>query len=228
MMKLHVHTTLLLFAVVVTSSSPDVPSTTTTICLQSIAKPPVPFVHLAEIQYDPSTLSAEFASYDAPELSSKVKLVRIGTCDTATHVWKSSTSITSAESFNKGYAPVIILSLDTHGSVIGVTCKSSKVDAGQTRDFGPKVKVVKMTKGKKPDLNRPVVVSKEGTVEGEVPEKTMLQKCVMVEFQMYYLLTNFLQVLVGGCRRHATSIGDRRWRQIDTPNPMLSSFYDPY
>ena len=36
-----------------------------------------------------------------------------------------------------------------------------------------------MTMGKRPELNRPIVVSKEGTEEGEVPEKTLLQKCVI-------------------------------------------------
>lgn len=72
-----------------------------------------------------------------------------------------------------------------HGDVIGVTYKSVKVDAGQTRDFGPKVKVVKMTKGKRPEFNRPIVVSKEGTEEGEVPEKTMLQKCVIPNSKAY-------------------------------------------
>jgi hypothetical protein len=184
-MKLHIQFTSLLLAVAAASGSTDVSSTTTTICLQSIATPPLPFIGLAEIQYDSSTLNAEFASYNAPEISSEVRLVRIGTCDTVTQVWKSSTSITSAESFNKGYAPVFILSLDTHGTVIGVTCKSVKVDAGQTRDFGPKVKVVKMSNGKRPDLNRPIVVSKEGTTEGEVPEKTMLQKYVTAEPQIY-------------------------------------------
>src|SRR5208282_3608169 len=120
-MKLHIQVASLLVAAAAASNSPDVSSATTTICLQSIATPPLPFISLAKIQYDPSTLSAEFASYDAPELSSEVKLVRIGTCDTATQVWKSSTSVTSAESFNNGYAPIIILSLDTHENVIGVT-----------------------------------------------------------------------------------------------------------
>lgn len=185
-MKLHIQVASLLVAVAAATGSSDISSTTTTICLQSIATPPQPIISLAEIQYDLCTPSAEFASYEAPEPSPEIKLVRIGTCDTATQVWKSSTSVTSAENFNKGYAPIIILSLDTHGNVIGVTCKSSKVDAGQTRDFRPKVKVVKMSQGKRPDLNRPMVASKEGTVEGEVPEKTMLQKYVSTEPQVYY------------------------------------------
>lgn len=185
-MKLHIQVTSLLAIVAAASGNADDSSTTITVCLQSIATPPLPIVHLAEIHYDSSTLIAELASFDAPELSSEVNLVRIGICNTATHAWKSSTSVTSTESFNKGYAPIIVLSLDTHGDVIGVTCKSGKVDAGQTRDFGPKTKVVKMSNARRPDLNRPQLLSKEGTVEGELPEKTILQKCVLTQSQVYY------------------------------------------
>jgi hypothetical protein len=177
-MKLHIQVASLFAALSTANGNSDVSITTTTVCLQSIASTSLPITPLAEIQYDPFTLSAEFVTFDAPELSSEANLIRIGVCDTATQVWKSSTSVTSVDSFSKSYAPIIILSLDTHGDVIGVTCKSVKVDAGQTRDFGPKIKVVKMTKGKRPELNRPIVISKEGT-EGELPEKTMLQKCVI-------------------------------------------------
>jgi len=175
-MKLHIQVTYLLLALFTARGDADVSSATTTVCLQSIASTALPVIPLAEIQYDPITLSAEFVTFDTPELSSEANLIRIGIYDTATQVWKSSTSVTSADSFSKGYAPFIVLSLDTHGDVIGVTCKSVKVDAGHTRDFGPKVKVVKMTKGKRPELNRPITVSKEGAEEGELPEKTMLQK----------------------------------------------------
>ena len=84
--------------------------------------------------------------------------------------------MTSAESFSKGYSPTLVLSLDAQGGVIGVSCKSGKIDAGQTRDFGPKVKVLKTAKGKLPELNRPVVLSPEGKLAGPEPEKSMLQK----------------------------------------------------
>jgi len=178
-MKLHIQAAFLFAALSTANGNSDVSIITTTVCLQSIASTPLPVIPLAEIQFDPFTLSAEFVTFDAPELSSEANLIRIGVCDTATQAWKSSTSVTSVDSFSKSYAPIIILSLDTHGNVIGVTCKSVKIDAGQTRDFGPKVKVVKMTKGKRPELNRPIVISKEGTEEGELPEKTMFQKCVI-------------------------------------------------
>ena len=148
----------------------------TTVYIQSIESSQTPASPLAEIKYNPSTLSAELVSFDAPELSSESKLLRIGVYDVATSTWKSSTSVTSVESFSKGYSPTFVLSLDSQGVVVGVSVKSGKIDAGQTRDFSPKVKVLKTSKGKVPDLNRPVVLSPEGKLEEPVPEKTLLQK----------------------------------------------------
>ena len=69
-----------------------------------------------------------------------------------------------------------MLSLDAQGGVIGVSLKSGKIDAGQTRDFGPKVKVLKTAKAPTPALNRAVVLSPEGKLEEPVPEKSLLQK----------------------------------------------------
>jgi len=146
----------------------------TTIYIQSLGASNVN--PLAEVVLNPSTLSAELVSFETPEISSESKLVRIGIYDPTTSTWKSSTSVTSVESFSKGYAPTFVLTLDAQGGVLGVSCKSGKVDAGQTRDFGPKVKVVKTAKGKQPDLNRPVVLSPEGKLEEPPVEKTMLQK----------------------------------------------------
>jgi len=147
----------------------------TTVYIQSIDSTSSPSP-LAEIKYNPSTLDAELAEFYAPELAAESKHVRIGVYDAATSSWKSSTSMTSVDSFVKGYRPTIVLSLDAQGGVLGVMTKSAKIDAGQTRDFGPKVKVLKMVKGKLPELNRPVVLSPEGKEAVVEPEKTMLQK----------------------------------------------------
>ncbi|KAH8593195.1 hypothetical protein B0O99DRAFT_688780 [Bisporella sp. PMI_857] len=131
---------------------------------------------LAEIKFNPSTLDAELSSYDAPILSPGSKRVRIGVYDPVTGSWKSSTSVTSAESFAKGFQPTIVLSLDAQGEVLGASLKASIIDAGQTRNFGPRVRVRKTQKGKQPSLNRPVVLSPEGKVAEPEPEKTILQK----------------------------------------------------
>jgi hypothetical protein len=131
---------------------------------------------LARIQYNPATLEAEIISYDAPGLPPTAGLARVGIYDTKAKAWTSSTSATSVENFSKGYAPIITLSLDATGKVLGVSCRSDRIDAGQTRDFGPKVIIKEAASGKGPELNRPIVLSREGKVEVEVPEKTFLQK----------------------------------------------------
>lgn len=148
----------------------------TTVYIQSIESSLTTITPLAEIKYNPSTLSAELVSFDAPELSSESKLLRVGVYDVATSTWKSSTSMTSAENFSKGYSPTFVLSLDSQGAVIGVSVKSTKIDAGETRDFSPKAKVLKSSKGKVPDLSKPIVLSPEGKLEEPIVEKSMLQK----------------------------------------------------
>ncbi|CAG8959941.1 hypothetical protein HYFRA_00012658 [Hymenoscyphus fraxineus] len=138
-----------------------------------------PIQQLCEIRYNPSTLSAEIVSFEQPDLdfsSSSSSLLRIGLFDPTTAKWKSSVSTTSTETFAKGYSPTIVLSLDATGGVMGVSIKSARIDAGQTRDFGPKVRLRRMGAGGKPELNRPVVLSKEGKLEEPEPEKTLLQK----------------------------------------------------
>ncbi|KAK7746921.1 hypothetical protein SLS53_002109 [Cytospora paraplurivora] len=140
---------------------------------------PVP---LAEVTYDNDTPegSAAVTYYDAPELHPSVSLVRIGIYDSKAHKWLGSTSVTSVENFGKGYAPHIVLSVDAtngdgEGEVLGASLRGVKIDAGQTRDFGPQAKVVTKIVGKQPELNKPIVLSPEGkNIEPE--EKTFLQR----------------------------------------------------
>jgi len=73
---------------------------------------------------------------------------------------------------------------------VGVAVKSSLIDAGQTRDFGPKVMVRGVVEGKKPELNRPVVLNTEGKVEVEEKEKTLLQRYWWVGLAVLMLLVS--------------------------------------
>ncbi|KAI9048145.1 hypothetical protein LZ554_007940 [Drepanopeziza brunnea f. sp. 'monogermtubi'] len=164
----------------------------TTIYIQPLAptsSSPEP-VPLAEIKYSLSTLSSEIVSYIPPDLDllSATKLLRVGIFDPSTSTWKSSVSSTSAETFAKGYSPTIVVNLDRQGGVVGVSLKSGKIDAGATRDFGPRVRVVGMREGKMPDLNRPVVLSPEGKLAEPVVEKTLLQKYWWVGLGVLMLL----------------------------------------
>jgi hypothetical protein len=138
-------------------------------------------VQLAEVSYNPSTLASEITNYIPPSLEDILidttsQLLRVGVYDTSLQKWKSSVSVTSTSSFERGYSPTIVLSLGKQGEVIGAAVKSSIVDAGQTRDFAPKVLIKGVVEGKKPELNRPVVLSPEGKIEVEEKEKTLLQK----------------------------------------------------
>jgi hypothetical protein len=155
----------------------DLLTDSTTVSIQPISSTPqIPATPLAEIKYNPSTLSAEIISFEAPELPAETKLVRIGVWDPAAATWKSSTTTTSAESFARGFRPTLVISLDAQGGVLGVAVKSGAIDAGQTRDFAPKVVLRQTAKGKLPELNRPVVLSKEGKLEQPAEEKTFFQK----------------------------------------------------
>ncbi|KAL5352667.1 hypothetical protein ACLOAV_002615 [Pseudogymnoascus australis] len=156
-------------------SDTDLPSATV-VSIQPIDASVSSIDSLAHIQYNPTTLEAEIASYDSPDVAPGAGLARVGIYDKAAQAWASSTSILSMENFTKGYAPVITLSIGPDGGVIGVSCKSEKIDAGHTRDFGPKVTVRRTADGKTPNLNRPIALSKEGKVAEEVPEKTFMQK----------------------------------------------------
>jgi hypothetical protein len=145
-------TLLLALCATVLSSTIDLIDSTT-ISIQSLSGSS-PVLSLAEIKYNPSTLDAEIVSYSPPSLPSDSELVRVGIYDVGSGNWKSSTSMTAAESFAKGYRPTIVLSLDANGGVLGVAFKGGKIDAGQSRDFAPQIKVLKTVKGQAPHLNR--------------------------------------------------------------------------
>lgn len=134
---------------------------------------------LAEVQYDATTLEGMISSYERPEIPEAAELVRVGTYDISKKRWSSSTTVTSVESFARGYSPIIVLSLDTNGGILSVAIQSAKVDAGQTRNFEPKVKVVGMTQGRTPELNKPVIV-KDGKEEQKPEEKTLFQKYIFL------------------------------------------------
>ncbi|KAJ8119990.1 hypothetical protein ONZ43_g3187 [Nemania bipapillata] len=152
---------------------------TSTIYIQAVAASPAAPVALAELQYDILTPSeAQVLTYDAPELPDETKLVRVGIYDPATKQWASSTSVASVDNFAKGYSPALILSVDHSGVPISAAIRGVRIDAGQTRDFGPQAMVLVTAAGKQPDLNKPIVLSPEG--KQVVPEeKTMLQKYVV-------------------------------------------------
>ncbi|OAA41395.1 Ankyrin repeat-containing domain protein [Metarhizium rileyi] len=136
--------------------------------------PPFPF---ASVSYDLAAIdSSTVTSYDAPEIPDASSLVRIGVYDPKTKSWASGTTVASTENFAKGYSPTITVSVNSRGDVLSAALKGVQIDAGQTRDFGPKVVILPEGKGPQPALNKPVIVSSEGKKVEEEVEKTFLQK----------------------------------------------------
>ncbi|TDZ66038.1 hypothetical protein CTRI78_v003313 [Colletotrichum trifolii] len=131
---------------------------------------------LAEVEYDArQPTEASVSNYEPPEIEDGAKLVRVGVYDPAAKAWTSSVSVASTGNFAKGYAPNILVSVDAEGNVIGAGLKGVRIDAGATRDFGPKAVVTVAGKGKTPELNKPVVLSPEGRKVVQ-EEKTLFQK----------------------------------------------------
>lgn len=114
-----------------------------------------------------------------------------------------------------------MVNLDREGRVVGVSLKSGRIDAGATRDFGPRVRVLRMVEGKKPDLNRPVVLSPEGKLAEPVAEKTLLQKYWWGEFVPCF-------VVVGKCADEKDSgvrsadVGYDSWRGCGVDGELFS------
>lgn len=217
------------------------------------ASAPVP---LAEVTYDiaaPDT-AAMVTSYEAPELPETASLARIGLYDARAKKWTGSTSVASVENFSKGYSPHFLLHVDAtkttgdeeHLEVLGASLRGVRIDAGQTRDFGPQARLVLTGHGKQPELNKPVVLSPEGKKLEKEPEKTFLQKFVgspsikititipdLVGKECRANMTT--QILVDDRHCRSTRHGRRRRRQIDiddcskanlVPNQHLSIYLD--
>ncbi|KAG5935864.1 hypothetical protein E4U60_002905 [Claviceps pazoutovae] len=130
---------------------------------------------LAEISYDLTALaSSSILSYEAPEVPDSAGLVRIGIYDPKTKIWISGTTVASTENFAKGYSPTITVNVNQEGHVMSAAVKGVQIDAGQTRNFGPKVVILTEGEGAQPVLNKPVVLTEGKKIVED--EKTFLQK----------------------------------------------------
>lgn len=228
-------TTTLLSALCATLTVYAVPQTAQ-IAIQPISasspKAPLP---LASVSFDlASPDSTSILSYDAPEIPDSSSLVRIGIYDAKTKSWASGTTVASTENFAKGYSPTITISVNSHGDVVSAALKGVQIDAGQTRDFGPKAVIVTEQTGPQPVLNKPVIVSPEGKKAEEQEEKSFLQKYVLAMMTMMVgsvveirTCADFLQVLVDDWYRGLYS-SERRWRarQIEHHHEHIDGLID--
>jgi hypothetical protein len=128
---------------------------------------------LAQISF--TSTNASVQSYNAPTFSSDHDVVRIGFYH-ASGSW--SGIATSASNFAAGIPKTLQLHVRPDGELYHV---GFKTQPGVSQEKGAvssdlTVEVVPIKKGPVPALNKPVVVSADGTEEGKEPEKTFLQK----------------------------------------------------
>lgn len=135
---------------------------------------------LADISYNPSTLTTTINKYNPPTKSTIAEdLVRIGLYDAATSSWRGV--VTSPESFDKKYQQKLALHIDEDGEVWHVAISTYlKPVAQEQAERMPQlvVEVVKPTPGAVPFLNRPILLNAEGKIDEKEPEKTLFQKYV--------------------------------------------------
>ncbi|RYP06819.1 hypothetical protein DL764_002931 [Monosporascus ibericus] len=132
----------------------------------------------ADAEAEDADAEVRILSYEAPELPADVRLLRVGVYDPSRGAWASGTTLAGAENLARGYAPTLLLSVEGKGDEAVVTSAALRgvaVDAGHTRDFGPKAALLRPAPGRQVDLDKPVVPKAAGQGEPE-PEKSLLQK----------------------------------------------------
>ncbi|RYP90732.1 hypothetical protein DL770_003127 [Monosporascus sp. CRB-9-2] len=132
----------------------------------------------ADAEAEDADAEVRILSYEAPELPTDMRLLRVGVYDPSRGAWASGTTLAGAENLARGYAPTLLLSVEGEGDKAVVTSAALRgvaVDAGHTRDFGPKAALLRPAPGRQVDLDKPVVPKPPGQGEPE-PEKSLLQK----------------------------------------------------
>ena len=129
---------------------------------------------LAQLSYTSS--NATVKSYTAPKAPNDEDIIRIGFY----HPSGSWSGVaTSASNLQPQKEKRLQLHLNTNGELYHVGFKVSDIpsssESGKGTD-GMSVEVVKMQQGPTPHLNKPVVLSADGSVPNKEPEKTFIQK----------------------------------------------------
>ncbi len=140
--------------------------------------------HLAHVSYNAVTLSATVNKYTPPNPPHNPKdPVRVGIYDVEISAWRGV--VTSAASFEPQYQQKISLYIDGSANVYHVgfsayqkaPSKAGGEALDQNREDGQLlVEIVPPNPGPTPYLNKPVVLSPDGKLEGKETEKTFLQK----------------------------------------------------
>jgi hypothetical protein len=132
---------------------------------------------LAKLSYNSET--ATVLSYKVPALPAGEEIVRIGFHHPTTGSW--SGIATAASNFADGKDKKLQLLLNEQGDVYHVGFKSLDIPSsskGGSKKDDMSVEVVPMKAGATVHLNKPILLTAEGKVEGAPEEKTFLQKYV--------------------------------------------------
>ena len=179
----------------------NVPAThTATIHYQPLESPtPLPLAILTYKPSHPHTYTVQ--SFTPPSISpssssssysfSVDDLIRIGTLNSTSNNLSSRTTLTALSSFEPSLHGVFYAYLDpANGDVWSVSYRASSAQplasieasspgdgaAGDGKKRLPDLRILERAPAPRPVLNRPVVLSPDGKMEGEVVEKTFLQK----------------------------------------------------
>ena len=143
-----------------------------------------------------NSTDASIQSHSAPTIPKDDEIVRVGFYHPSGQ-W--SGVATSASNFAPEKSQKVQLHVRPNGELYHVGFKASSAVTVAKKGDSLTVEVVKIKPGPTPQLNKPIVVSEDGTVEGKEPEKTFLQKYVLV------VTTKCMDVLT--CIRYWWAIG---------------------
>ena len=132
---------------------------------------------LAKITYNSTYATTN--SYNAPSLPANDEIVRVGFYHPS-GAW--SGIATSASNFAPGQDKKLVLHVNSGGELYHVGFRASQglgtSSATSNKIDGLSVEVVKIKPGPTPLLNRPVVLSPDGSAPEKEPEKSFFQKSV--------------------------------------------------
>jgi hypothetical protein len=169
---------------------------------------PIP---LAQIEYDVDQSIGTLVSYTPPTGSyASDHLLRVGLSDAKTGSWRGI--VTSAASFADHFHKKFVIHVDDKGEPYHVGFGTSAKGSGGDE---VEVEIVKRNPGPKPVLNKPIVLNAEGKLDDKEPEKSFLQKYVMLIVSRAAVKLIVLQILVGTRTVPGGSIGfEQRRRQV--------------
>lgn len=144
-----------------------------------------------------TSTNASIKSFNAPSISSEDGIVRVGFYHTS---GKWSGIATAASNFATEKPKRLQLHVKPNGDLYHIGFKVAEgVNQGKGRSTkdGLSVEVMQIRQGPTPHLNKPVVVSADGSTDQKESEKTFLQKYVIHLRPVLHADTDVSQVLVG-------------------------------